>query len=111
MSYINILQNAQALSVSVGYSYSEDQLMHIFLDKFHQCGKYTAQIASHLAELRREERFTDEKYLSITSLQTDYLNIDSSSGSGRNNERSNIIHKNALFVDVLTILQKNVLQG
>ena len=48
-NYIKIFQNAQALSVSVGNSYSEDQLMHIFLDKFHQGGKYTAQIASHHA--------------------------------------------------------------
>ena len=52
--------------------------MHIFLDKFHQSGKYTAQIASHQAELRREEIFTDQKYLSITSLKTNYLNLDSS---------------------------------
>ena len=57
--------------------------MHILLDNFHQCGKYTAQIAIHLAELRREGNFTDQKYLSITSIQTDYLNIDSSSSSGK----------------------------
>ena len=37
---------------SVGNSYSEDQLMYTFLDKFHQGGKYIAQIASHQAELR-----------------------------------------------------------
>ena len=36
MNYIKIFQNAQALSVSVGNTYSEDQLMHIFLDNFHQ---------------------------------------------------------------------------
>ena len=29
--------------------------MHIFLDNFHQSGKYTAQISSHQVELRREE--------------------------------------------------------
>ena len=29
--------------------------MHIFLDNFHQGGKYSAQIASHQAELRRKE--------------------------------------------------------
>ena len=33
----------------------EDQLMHKFLDNFHQGGKYSAEIASHQAELRREE--------------------------------------------------------
>ena len=42
--------------------------MHIFLDKFHKGGKYSAQISSHQAELRREEKFADQKYLSITSL-------------------------------------------
>ena len=41
--------------VSVGYSYSEGQLMHIFLDNFHQGGKYTEQIARHQEELSKEE--------------------------------------------------------
>ena len=91
MNYIKIFQNGQALSVSVGNSYSEYQLIHILLDKFHQDGKYSAQIASHKEELRIEEKFTHQKYLSITSLYTDYLNLDSSSGSGRNNERANIV--------------------
>ena len=80
--------------------------MNIFLDNFHQGGIYTAEIASHQAELRREVKFTDQKYFSITYLHNDYLNIDSSSGSGRNNERVNISQKNALFVKVLTILQR-----
>ena len=84
MNYIKIFQNAQALSVSVVNTYSEDQPMHIFLNNFHQGGKYSAQIASHQAELRREENFTDQKSLSISSLQTDYLNLYSSSGCGRN---------------------------
>ena len=35
--------------------------MHIFLDIFHQGGKYSSQIASNQAELRREENFTDQK--------------------------------------------------
>ena len=55
------------MSVSVGNSYSEDQLMHTFLDNFHHGGKYSAQIASHQAELRREEKLTDQKYLNIYS--------------------------------------------
>ena len=55
MNYINRFKNAQALLVSVGNTYLEDQFMHIFLDKFHQGGKYSAQIDSHQAELRREE--------------------------------------------------------
>ena len=53
--------------------------------------KNSSQIASHQAELRREETFTDQKYLSNSSSQTDYLNLDSRSGCGRNNERANIV--------------------
>ena len=34
INYIKIFQNSQALSVSVGNSYSEDQIMHTFLDHF-----------------------------------------------------------------------------
>ena len=58
---IKRFQNAQALSVSVGNSYSEDQIMHTFLDNFHQSGKYSAQLASHQAESRREEIYPDQK--------------------------------------------------
>ena len=54
INYIKIFQNAQDLSVSVVNNYSEDQSMSIFLNNFHQGGKYSAQIASHQAELRRE---------------------------------------------------------
>ena len=35
MNYIKRFQNAQALSVSVGNTYSEDQLMYTFMDNFH----------------------------------------------------------------------------
>ena len=35
MNYIKRFQNAQALSVSVGNTYLEDNLMHTFLDNFH----------------------------------------------------------------------------
>ena len=56
ISYIKRFQNTNALSVSLGKNYSEDQLMHTFLDNFQQGGKYSAQIASHQAELRREEK-------------------------------------------------------
>ena len=61
MNYIKLFQNAQVLSVSVVNNYSEDQIMHIFLDNFHQGGKYSAHIASHQAELSREEKCTDQK--------------------------------------------------
>ena len=60
MNYINILQNTQALSVSVGKSYSKDQITNILLDNFHQGGKYISQIEIHQAELRSEEKFNDK---------------------------------------------------
>ena len=97
MSYIKIFQNIEALSVYVGNSYSEYQMMHTFLDNFNQGGKYSAQIAIHQVELRREKHFTDQKYLSISSLQTDYLNLDRSSGFGRNGKRANIVHAKCTF--------------
>ena len=65
MNYIKIFQNAQALSVLVRNIYSEDQQMHIFLNNFHQGGKYYAQIAIQKVEIRREESFTVQKCLSI----------------------------------------------
>ena len=77
MNYIIRFQNAHVLSIYVVNSYSEDQLMHTFLDNFHQDGKYSAQISSHHTELRREEKFTDQKSLNISSLHIDYQNIDS----------------------------------
>ena len=62
INYIKRFQNSHALSVSVGNSYSEDQLMHTFLDNFHQGGKYSAQIASHQAELRREKNLLTKNH-------------------------------------------------
>ena len=88
MNHIKRFKNAQALSVSVVNTYSEDQHMHTSLNNFHQGGKYSAQIDSHQEELRREGRFTDHKYLSISSLQTGYLNLDSRPGCGRNIDRA-----------------------
>ena len=77
MNYIKIFQHAEALSVSVGNSHPKYQIMHTFEDNFYQGEKYYAQIASHQAEFRREETFTDQKYSSISSLQTSYLNMES----------------------------------
>ena len=57
--------------------------MQIFLDNFHKGGKYSAQKARQQTELRREE-FFDQKSLSISDLQIDYLNLDN---AVRNNER------------------------
>ena len=71
--------------------------MHTFLDNFNQSGKYSAQISSHQAELRREEKFTDQKSLNISSLQTDDLNIDISTGSIRNSERAHAVQTKCIF--------------
>ena len=93
INYIKRFQNAHDLSVSVRNSYSEDKLMHTFLDNFHQGGKYSAQKAIHQTELRREETITDQKSLNVYSLQTDYLNLDSISGFGRNSEIAHAVKK------------------
>ena len=71
--------------------------MYTFLDNFHQGGKYSAQIYSHQAELRREEKFKDQKSLNISNLQTDYLNLDRRSGFGRNSERANTVQTKCTF--------------
>ena len=97
MNYMKILQNAPALSVILGNSYSEDQLMLIFLDRFQQGGKYTAQIATHQAELRREVNFNYQKTLSISFLQTDYFNLGRSSGSVRNNKIEKLVQTKCTF--------------
>ena len=71
--------------------------MHTFLDNFEEGGKYSAQIASHHSELRREEPFTDKKLLKSSSLQNDYLNIDSSSGFDRDSERAHDVQTECTF--------------
>ena len=48
MNYIERFQNSQALSVSVGNNYSEDKLMHIFLDNFNHGGDLFEQNIFHL---------------------------------------------------------------
>ena len=98
INYIERFQNAQALSVLVGNSYDEDKIMHMFLDNFHQSGKYSAQLASHQVELRREEKYPDQKCLNISSLQKDYLNLDNSlSGSIRHKEEANAVQKKCTY--------------
>ena len=95
--YQEIFKHAQDLSVSVGNTYSEDQFMHTFLDNFYQGGKYSTQIYSHKTELRREGKYTDQKYLSILSLQTEFINLDRSSGCGINREIENIVLTRCTF--------------
>ena len=98
IKYIKRFQNKKALSVSVGNSQSEDQVIHTFMDTFHQGGKYSAQLASHQAELRIEETFPDQKCLNISSLQTDYLILDISiSGSIRHNEKAHSVQAKRTF--------------
>ena len=48
-NYIKWFQNSKALTISVGNSYSEDQLFHIFLENLYQGGGYSSQIANHNA--------------------------------------------------------------
>ena len=72
--------------------------MHTFLDNFHQSGNYSAQLASHQTELRREGKYPGQKCLNISSLQTDYLNLDNSvSGSSRHNERAHSVQTKCTF--------------
>ena len=42
INYIKIPQDAQDFSDSVGNTYPENLIIHIFLDNFHQGGKYSA---------------------------------------------------------------------
>ena len=71
--------------------------MHTFLDNFEQGRKYLAQIASHQAETRREENLQNQKSLNISSLKTGYLNLDSSSGFGRDSERAHAVQIECTF--------------
>ena len=48
--------------------------------------------------MRREEIFTDQRSLNISSLQTDYLNLGSSiSGSSKHNEREHSVQAKCTF--------------
>ena len=73
--------------------------MHTFLDNFQQSRKYSARIASHQAEFKTEEKLTDQKSFNISSLQTDYLNLDSSSGFGRDSERVHAVQTERTFCE------------
>ena len=107
MNYIKIFPSAHDLSVYVGNFYSEDQLMHTFLDNFHQGGRYYAQIDSHEAKLSREAIIMVQKSSYISSLQTDYLNLDSSLCFGKNVKVQKLFIQSAPFVYVLITLHKN----
>ena len=85
--------------------------METFLDNFHQGGKCSAQIASHKAKLRRKEKFTDQKYLPISSLQTDYLYLYRTHVLEEIFKKQTMFIKNAPFVDVLPTFQKKKSKG
>ena len=59
-------------------SYTEYLLMQTLLESSQQGRKYSDPIASHQAELSREQKFIDQKLLSISDLQIDYLSFDNS---------------------------------
>ena len=86
-------------------------MMHAFLYNFHQGGKYSTQIAIHRADLRIENKFTDQKSLNISSLQTDYLNLDSSSVFGRNSYRAHSFHTKCTFFGVTNHSAEKYLKG
>ena len=47
--------------------------------------------------MRREETFTDQKSLNISSLKTDYLNLDRSSIFGRDSEKAHDVQTECTF--------------
>ena len=49
--------------------------------------------------MRREGKFNDQKYSCISSLQTYYLNLERSSGSGRKNDRSDLVQEKCTFCE------------
>ena len=106
INYIKIFQNAHTLSVSVGDSYSEDQMMHKFLDNLHQVFKIFCSNSQPPGRVKEKNVFTDQKYLSISSLQTNYLNLGSSPGFGKIVKEKTLFRKSAPFVEVLITLRK-----
>ena len=97
MNCIKISQNEDNSSFSAGNYYSEDQMMRTFLSNFHQGGIYSVQITIHQAELRREEKITDNFLIFISYSQTDYLNLGSISGFGRTIEKADTVQTNCKF--------------
>ena len=49
--------------------------MHTFLKIYLQSGKYSSPKESYQAELQKKGKFIDQKSLSISDLQIDYLNL------------------------------------
>ena len=64
--------------ISVGNSYSKDQLTYTFLYNIQKWGRYSTQIDIYQSYLSREGKITDQKSLFISELQIDYLNLENS---------------------------------
>ena len=79
--------------------------MHTFLGNFQKSGKYSAHISIHQAELRRKEYFVDQKSLSRSTLQIDYLNLKN---SVRSTERDFFFKQGVFIVEYCNQL-KNAL--
>ena len=56
INYIKIFQNTKALEISARNSYTEDMMMHTFLDYLQKGGKYSAHIASHQEEFQKRRK-------------------------------------------------------
>ena len=111
MDYIERFQNAQPLSVSVGNTYSADQLIQTFQYKFHQCGKYSAQIPSDQAELRREEKFTDKNIYLFHPYKLIIKILTAAQVLVEIVKEKTLLIKIAPFVEVLITLLTNLSKG
>ena len=79
--------------------------MYTFLNNFQEGGRYYAKISGHQAELKREEKFVDQKVFSISNLQIYSLNLDD---SVKNTERANFFNLGAVTVEVHTQLKNDL---
>ena len=98
---MKIFQHSHVLSVSVGNSYYEDQLIHIFLVYFHQSGKYTAQI-------EREETFTDLKLYLFHLYRMNTLILTAVRVMVETISNKVWLRQNSPLMEVITILLKKL---
>ena len=78
IKYIKIFKNYKALAISVGNSYTEDQMIQNFLDNLKQGGKYSLSDRNTPRRIEKRRKIIDQKSLSISELQIDYFNLDNS---------------------------------
>ena len=85
-------------SINFSYLIYSAWWLAIWAEYFPPCSKLSRNVCiSWSSELRREEKFTDQKSLNISSLQTDYLKLDSSSGFDRDSERAHDVQTECTF--------------